>query len=103
MVLEKTAFGEDGAEDAADTFAIERSGVALDDAVEDVRLSGFIGDGQAVFTLQAGNLRDGLSAEGDEAEKFEINFVDGIALGLKGLSHGGLSFQNGCKNTKAAI
>jgi len=103
MVLEKTAFGEDGAEDATDAGGLERPGVALDEAVEDDRFAGFIGDGKAVFTLEAGDFRDGLGAAVDKPEKLEIEFVDGVALLLKNRGQGGHSFQNGSKNTKAAI
>jgi hypothetical protein len=87
-VLETTAFGKDGAEDAAEAGSIERSGVALDDRVEDGSLASFIGDGQAVLALEAGDFRNRLGAAVDEVEKFEIEFVDGGALLSKGLGHG---------------
>jgi hypothetical protein len=103
MVLEMAAFGEDGGEDSTDGGGIEGSGVALDKCVEEGCLAGFIGDGQAVFTLEAGDLSDGLGATVEETEKFKIEFIDGVALLLKGLGHGALSFGNDGKNTKAAI
>jgi hypothetical protein len=89
MVLETAAFGEDGAENSAQAGRVERSGVALEDGVEDGGLAGFIGDGQAVLKFEAGDFGNGLGAAVDEAEKFEIEFVDDGALLLKGLGHGG--------------
>jgi hypothetical protein len=93
MVLEMTAFGEDRGENSTDGGGIEGSGVALDEGVEQGRLAGFIGDGQTVFTLEAGDLRNGLGAAVEETEKFEIEFVDGVALLLKGLGHGALLWK----------
>jgi hypothetical protein len=89
MVLETAALGEDGAEDAAQAGRVEGSGVGLDDCVEDGGLAGFIGDGQAVLELEAADFGDRLGAAVDEAEKFEIEFVDDGALLLKGLGHSG--------------
>jgi hypothetical protein len=91
MVLETAAFGEDGAEDAAEAGGVERAGVALDNGVEDGGLAGFVGDGQAVFALEAGDFRDGLGSAVDEAEKFEIELVNGGAVLVKG--HGGFSLE----------
>src|ERR1700674_4609939 len=91
MVLETAAFGEDGAEDATEAGRVERAGVALDDGVEDGGLAGFVGDGKAVRTLEAGDFSNRLGAAVDEAEKFEIEFVNGGALLVK--SHGGFSLK----------
>jgi hypothetical protein len=88
MILETAAFGEDGAEDSAQAGRVEWPGVALEDGVQDGGFAGFVGDGQAVFELEAGNFRHGLGAAVDEAEKFEIEFVYDGALLLKSLSHG---------------
>jgi hypothetical protein len=89
MVLETAAFGENGAEDAAQARRVKWPGVGLDDGVEDGGLAGFIGNGQAVLVLEAADFGDGLGTAIDEAEKFEIEFVDDGALLLKGLGHGG--------------
>jgi hypothetical protein len=79
MVLETTAFREYGTENAAQAGGVERSGVALDNRIEDGSLACFVGDGKAVFALEA---------PVDEVEKFEIEFVDGAALLVKGRGHG---------------
>jgi hypothetical protein len=88
MVLEAAAFGEDGAEDAAEAGGIERTRVALDHGVKDCRFAGLIGDGQAMLLLEAGDFRDGLGSAIDEVEEFEIEFVDYGALLSKCLGHG---------------
>jgi hypothetical protein len=88
MILEAAAFSEDGAEDAAQAGGIEGAGIALHDGVEDGGFAGFVGDGQAMFELEAGDFGDDLGAAVDEAEKFEIEFVDDGALLLKCLCHG---------------
>jgi hypothetical protein len=98
MVLETSAFGEDGAEDAPDAGGVERSGIALDNRIEDGGFARFIGDRQGVLTLEARNLGDGLSAAVDEAQEFEIELVDGGALLGQGRIHHCL-----LENTKAAI
>jgi hypothetical protein len=88
MVLETTAFREYGTENAAQAGGVERSGVALDNRIEDGSLACFVGDGKAVFALEAGDFSDRLGAPVDEVEKFEIEFVDGAALLVKGRGHG---------------
>jgi hypothetical protein len=88
MVLETTAFREDGAEDSAQAGGVERARVALDNRIEDGSLACFVGDGKAVLSLEAGNFSDGLGASVDEVEKFEIEFIDSVALLVKGRGHG---------------
>jgi hypothetical protein len=88
MILETAAFGEDGAEDPAQAGRVEGPGVALEDGVQDSGFAGFVGYGQAVFELEAGDFSHGLGPAVDEAEKFKIKFVNHGALLLKGLSHG---------------
>jgi hypothetical protein len=88
MVLEPAAFGEDGAEDAADAGSIERASIAIKHGLKNDRLTGFIGDGKAVFALEAGDFRNGLGAPIDETEKFEVEFVNRCTLLSKSLGHG---------------
>jgi hypothetical protein len=96
LVLETTAFGEDGAEDAAQAGGVEETGMALgvvlgvvlrvvldvvlDDGVEDGGFAGFIRDREVVLALEAGDFGDGLGAAVDEVEKLEIELVDDGAL-----------------------
>jgi hypothetical protein len=67
-VLETPAFGEDGAEDATQAGGVERSGVALENGVEDGGFTGFVGDRQRVLLLEASDFSYGLSAAVDESE-----------------------------------
>ena len=103
MVLETAAFGEDGAEDAPDAGGVERTGVALQDGVEDGGFAGFVGDGKIAFALEAGDFSNGLGAPVDEAEEFEIELVNGGAVLGQGRILVVLSLGKSCKNTKAAI
>jgi hypothetical protein len=80
LVLETAAFSEDGAEDSSQAGGVERTTVALDDGVEDGGFASFVGDGQAVLALEAGDFGNGLGAAVDEVEKFEVELVDGGAL-----------------------
>ena len=87
MVLKTAAFGEDGAEDAPYTGGVERAGIARDDNVQNGGFAGFVGDGQTVFALEAGDFSNGLGAAVDEAEEFKIKLIDGSALLTKGVDH----------------
>jgi hypothetical protein len=103
MVLEPAAFGEDGAEDSADAGGVERAGVVLQQIVEDGGFAGFVGYGEAALLLEARDFGDGLGAAVDEAEKLEIELVDGGALLSKCLGHGEFLLEMTGKKTKAAI
>jgi hypothetical protein len=98
-VLETSAFGEYGSEDAPDAGGIERSGIALYNRVDHGRFTSFIGDGQSVLLLEASDFRYGVGAAIDEAEQFEIEFINGGALLSQSRIHDSLLMQN----TKAAI
>jgi hypothetical protein len=80
MVLETSAFGEDGAEDSPDAGRVERSGIALDNRVEHGGFARFIGDGKSVLLLETCDFCNGVGAAVDEAEEFEIELVNCSAL-----------------------